>query len=131
MSVPEFIYLNEQAVRVTSWSRDTKTGAVDFVVVAKGERDRDQMIDLLAREPVMVRIGNGSAIPMEVRTLDTRSTGEGPRSIHRLQIALQPEGIRLESSPPTQPEEPEHSEDKLNRIIELLTEIRDESRARS
>jgi hypothetical protein len=129
MAVPEFIYLNEQAVRVSSWRRDEDAGAIEFVVIAKGGQDRDQMLDILAREPVMVRIGTGSAIPMDVRSLDTRTTGEGPSAVHRFQVALWPEGSasKTTSSPAEQPTNPD--DDRLDRIIALLTEIRDELRA--
>ncbi len=98
MAAPEFVYLNEQAIRVTSWTQEAETGTIEFVVIAKGERDRDQLLGMLDHPPVMLRIGTGSAIPMEVRSVDARSTGEGPRSIHRLQIALWPEGS-VEPSP--------------------------------
>lgn len=128
MTAPEFIYLNEQAIRVTSWSRDNATGAIEFVVIAKGERDRDQLLDTFAREPVMVRIGTGSAIPMDVRTLDTRSTGEGPRSIYRLEIVLWPEGTIAPTTSPAEVAPTASGGDKLDRIIELLSEIRDDIR---
>lgn len=129
MAAPEFIYLNEQAVRVTSWARDEASGTIEFVVVAQGETDRDQLLDIFSREPVMVRVGNGSAIPMDVRSLDTRSSTEGGRVLYRLQVSLWPEG-----SVPASSEEPETRpsadpiEARLDRIIKLLTEIRDEMR---
>ena len=128
MAAPEFIYLNEQAVRVTGWKRDEPTGTIEFVVVAQGETDRDQLLDIFSREPVMVRVGNGSAIPMDVRSLDTRSSTEGEKSLYRLQVSLWPEGSVPASVPLPLDTEADPIEAKLDRIIKLLTEIRDETR---
>lgn len=128
MAAPEFIYLNEQAVRVTGWERDEPSGTIGFVVVAQGETDRDQLLDIFSREPVMVRIGNHSAIPMDVRSLDTRSSSEGGRTLYRMQVSLWPEGSVPATAPLPEPEETNSIEARLDRIIRLLTEIRDEMR---
>jgi hypothetical protein len=129
MAAPEFLYLNEHAVRVSSWNRDDASQTIEFVVIAKGEPDRDLLLDIFSKEPVMVRIANNSAIPMDVRSLDTRSTGEGPGSIHRLHVSLWPEGsVAARSDEAAAPAFPSQ-EQQLHRIIELLTEIRDEIRA--
>lgn len=128
MAAPEFIYLNEQAVRVTGWKRDDPTGTIEFVVIAQGETDRDQLLDIFSREPVMVRIGNISAIPMDVRSLDTRSTDEGGRSIYRMQVSLWPEGSVPAGTSAKAEAPPDPVEAKLDQIIGLLTEIRDEIR---
>jgi hypothetical protein len=127
MAAPEFIYLNEQAVRVTSWDRDDATGTIEFIVIAEGEAARDQLLDIFSREPVMVRIGNGSAIPMDIRSLDTRSGGEGARSIYRVRVSLWPEGSVPAPKTAAAPVDP--VQDRLDRIIALLTEIRDELRS--
>jgi hypothetical protein len=129
MVAPEFLYLNEQAVRVTSWKQDDTTYTIEFVVIAQGETDRDQLLDIFSKEPVMVRIGNNSAIPMDVRSLDTRTTGEGPRSIHRLHVSLWPEGSVPARSEGEERAPVSSQDEKLDRIIELLTEIRDEIRS--
>jgi hypothetical protein len=123
MAAPEFVYLNEQAVRVTSWNRDDTTGTIELVVIAEGEASRDQLLDIFSREPVMVRIGNGSAIPMDIRSLDTRSGGEGARSIYRVRVSLWPEGSVPPSKPAEAPIDP--TQERLDRIIALLEEIRD------
>jgi hypothetical protein len=128
MAAPEFIYLNEQAVRVTGWKREESTGTIEFVVIAQGETDRDQLLDIFSREPVMVRVGNISAIPMDVRSLDTRSTDEGGRSIYRMQVSLWPEGSvpasrAADAAPAVDPVAA-----RLDQVIELLTEIRNELR---
>lgn len=131
MSAPEFIFLNEQAVRVTSWKQDRDAGTIEFVVIARGERDRDQLLDMLANSPVMVRLGTKSAVPMDVQTLDTRSSGEGPGSIHRLEVSLMPEGANGDDKPAQASAEDNETDalhHKLDRIITLLTEIRDEIR---
>lgn len=123
MAAPEFVYLNEQAVRVTSWNRDDTTGTIELVVIAEGEASRDQLLDIFSREPVMVRIGNGSAIPMDIRSLDTRSGGEGARSIYRVRVSLWPEGSVPASKAAKAPVDP--MQERLDRIIALLEEIRD------
>lgn len=130
MAAPECVYLNEQAVRVTGWEKDDASGTIGFVVIASGENDRDALLDLLSREPVMVRIGQGSAIPMEVRSLNTRSMGDGQRAPFRVEVSLWPEGsvpapkgARDTDGPAADP-----VLDRLNTIVELLTEIRDQLR---
>ena len=128
MAAPEFIYLNEQAVRVTGWKRDEATGTIEFVVIAQGETDRDQLLDIFSREPVMVRVGNISAIPMDVRSLDTRSSHEDARTIYRMQVSLWPEGSVPASSPEAAAAVEDTIEAKLDQIIGLLSEIRDEIR---
>lgn len=126
MTIPEFVYINEHAVRVTSWRHDRETGGVHFVIIARGDHERDLLLDSFARQPVMIRTGSESAIPMDVHSLETTTTESGPRSFHRLQVTLAPEGAprprkeRQQEAPP--------STDKLDRVIELLTEIRDELR---
>lgn len=133
MAAPEFVYLNEQAVRVTGWKKDDASGTIGFVVIASGEKDRDALLDLFSREPVMVRLGQGSAIPMEVRSLDTRSMGDGQRAPYRVEVSLWPEG-----SVPA-PEGARGKDglaadpllDRLDSILELLTEIRDQLRQAS
>src|SRR5690606_41081686 len=121
-----FVYINEHAVRVTSWRHDRETGGVHFVIIARGDHERDLLLDSFARQPVMIRTGSESAIPMDVHSLETTTTESGPRSFHRLQVTLAPEGAprprkeRQQEAPP--------SRDKLDRVIELLTEIRDELR---
>jgi hypothetical protein len=123
MVAPEFIYLNEQAVRVSSWKQEDASGVIELVVIAQGETDRDQLLDNLSREPVMIRIGSASAIPMDVRSLDTRSSGSGPGSMHRVSASLWPEGVLPPSDPSTSPERVRPIEEKLDKIIDLLTEI--------
>jgi hypothetical protein len=132
MAAPEFIYLNEQAVRVTGWKQDDDSGTIEFVVIAQGETDRDLLLDIFSREPVMVRLGNRSAIPMDVRSLDTRASSEGSRTTYRLQVALWPEGsapaARTVEAGGADPVDPIAA--RLDHIIKLLTEIRNEVRFR-
>ena len=126
MAAPEFIYLNEQAVRVTGWNVDDASGTIEFVVIAQGEADRDQLLDIFSREPVMVRLGNHSSIPMDVRSLDTRTSTEGSRTLYRLQVSLWPEGSLPASAEGPAAPDAGSVEAKLDHIIKLLTEIRDE-----
>lgn len=130
MPAPEFVYLNEQAVRVTGWEKDDASGTIGFVVIASGENERDALLDLFSREPVMVRLGQGSAIPMEVRSLDTRSMGDGQRAPFRLEVSLWPEGSVPASDSSRNKDAPLEDPllDRLDTIVDLLTEIRDSLR---
>lgn len=130
MATPEFVYLNEQAVRVTGWEKDDATGTIGFVVIATGEEERDTLLDIFSREPVMVRLGQGSAIPMEVRSLDTRSKGDGTHALYRVEVSLWPEGSVPATEPAPEPATLERDPvlQRLDTIVGLLGEIRDELR---
>jgi len=130
MAAPEFIYVNEQAVRVSGWQHSESTGSVELVVIVRGESDRDHLLDQLSREPVMIRVGSASAIPMEVRSLETTSTGSGPTSSYRLKVALWPEGSPVGPATSSPEEDVDPIVERLDRIIEILTELRDELRER-
>src|SRR5690606_4396744 len=58
MTIPEFVYINEHAVRVTSWRHDRETGGVHFVIIARGDHERDLLLDSFGRQPVMIRTGS-------------------------------------------------------------------------
>lgn len=130
MATPEFVYLNEQAVRVTGWEKDDATGTIGFVVIARGEEERDALLDMFSREPVMVRVGQSSAIPMEVRALDTRSKGDGTHALYRVEVSLWPEGSVPAAEPPHKPVPLDDAPmlQRLDTIAALLEEIRDELR---
>jgi hypothetical protein len=67
---------------------------------------------------------------MEVRSLDTTSSGSGSSSTHRVQVSLWPEGSPVKSPPSEAADSVDPIETRLDRIIELLTDIHDEIRRR-
>jgi|GEM_PF-3629062 len=129
MSSPNFIFLNGQAARVTSLKPDAETGGFVLVVIARGGADRDQLLDLLNTDDLLVRLDQGPETAMRTTDVEVRTVGEGPQAIHRVQATLIPADTSL-PEPKTAPPNPlvtsiNPVEQKLDRIIELLTEIRD------
>jgi hypothetical protein len=130
MSNPDFIYLNGQAARVTSLRSTPETDGFKLVVIARGGADRDQLLELLNAEDLVVRVDQGPERAMRTTDVDIRSVGEGPQANHRIQTTLVP----MDSSLPEPPSSHAAADDartsierRLDRIIELLTEIRDRS----
>lgn len=128
MAGPEFIFLNGQAARITSLTSDDKTGGLTLVVMGRGSADRDQLLKLLNADDLSVRLGSGPDQPMRVASIDVRSSGDGPQAIHRIQTNLEP---RQDETPATRTPAPTIEdrltslEQRLDRIIDLLTDIRD------
>ncbi len=129
MATPEFIYLNDQAARVTSLVPDDATGHDRLVVIARGSGDRDHLLELLNDPELNVRFGPEPGMPMQATNIDIRSTGEGPQAVHRIQTDLVPVNAPEATSLPSPQEDPRNGiESRLDQIIELLTEIRDMTR---
>ncbi|HWV35648.1 MAG TPA: hypothetical protein VNZ55_08445 [Thermomicrobiales bacterium] len=116
MSTPEFIFLNDQAVKVTSLKESDDS--VILVVIARGGADRDRTLELLSDPNLRVRFGQDDIRPMRASDTDVRSSGEGPQAIHRIQTTLAP-------PPEDQAMAADPLLDRLDRIIDLLTELRD------
>lgn len=129
MATPEFIYLNDQAARVTSLVPDDATGHDRLVVIARGSGDRDHLLELLNDPELQVRFGPEPGTPMRATNIDIRSTGDGPQAVHRIQTDLVPVNAPEATSLPSPQDDPRTSiESRLDQIIELLTEIRDMTR---
>lgn len=118
MPTPEFIFLNDQAVKVTSLRPDD-AGGFTLVLIARGGADRDRTLELLNDAHLQVRLDQGTPRHMKASDVDIRSTGDGPQAIHRIEAALSP--ASREATPP-----PDPIIDRLDRIVALLTEIRDQ-----
>lgn len=130
MSSPNFIFLNGQAARVTSLKPDAETGGFVLVVIARGGADRDQLLDLLNADTLLVRLDQEPESTMRTADVEVRTVGEGPQAIHRVQATLVPADTSLPipttaPSPTPATDSASPLEQKLDRIIELLTEIRD------
>lgn len=131
MAAPEFIFLNDQAARITSLTPNDETGGFTLVVMSRGSADRDQLLDLLNADDLIVRVGPGLDQPMRVTDIDVRSSGEGPQAIHRIQAILVPRKGEVNDtsvSAPSIEDRLTSLEQRLDRIIDLLTEIRDSAR---
>ena len=128
MAGPEFIFLNGQAARVTSLTPEGETGGYTLVVMGRGSADRDQLLKLLNADNLSVRLGNGPDQPMRITDIDVRSSGDGPQAIHRIQAHMVPGRDRTPGTTPAAPSIEDRLtslEQRLDTIIELLTDIRD------
>ena len=127
MTSPEFIFLNDQAARVTSLVENQASGGFALVVIARGGADRDHLLDLLNADDLQIRLDSGPSRTMRTTEIDIRSVGSGPQANHRIRAVLEPLDEMLpEPATPPPPSEPASSmvEHKLDQIIELLTDIR-------
>ncbi|MGB3329003.1 MAG: hypothetical protein WBA46_08630 [Thermomicrobiales bacterium] len=84
----DFIFIDGQAVRLTSVTRDGDR--LSLVVIVRGSGGRDEMQALLGRGSFEVTLGDDPARRMQVAEQDLRSTGTGPTAIHRFAITLEP-----------------------------------------
>lgn len=117
MPPPEFIFLNDQAVKVTSLRPDD-AGGFTLVLIARGGADRDRTLELLNAPDLRVRLDPDDIRPMQTTGIDLRSAGEGPQAIHRIETTLIP---RAGDPAPA----PDPIVDRLDQVIALLTDIRD------
>lgn len=117
MPPPEFIFLNDQAVKVTSLRPDD-AGGFTLVLIARGGADRDRTLELLNAPDLLVRLDPDDIRPMQATGIDLRSAGEGPQAIHRIETTLIP---RAGDPAPA----PDPIVDRLDQVIALLTDIRD------
>ena len=127
MAGPEFVFLNDQAVRVTSLRHDAAAGTVTLVLIARGSGDRDLITTLLETRPLTLRIpdeGEQRVVPTDV---DMRIAGEAERALYRFSITLVPEDARSEpeTAPPPSIEDRLMSlEQRMDQIVAMLEEIR-------
>jgi hypothetical protein len=127
MAEPELIFLNGQAVRVTSLRRDDTTEAITLVLIARGSGDRDQMTALFGTRPLTLRIPDEGEWDVIARDVDLRSSGKGQQAMHRFSVTLVPE----DASTITQPT-PELTiddrltslEQRMDQIVALLNDIK-------
>jgi hypothetical protein len=84
----DFIFIDGQAVRLTSIKRDGDR--LSLVVIVRGSGGRDELQGLLARDVVTVALGDDPPRPMRTAEVDLRSSGTGATAIHRFAISLEP-----------------------------------------
>ena len=127
MTGPEFVCLNDQAVRLASIRRDEATGAITLVLITRGSGDRDQITRLLESRPLTLRIPDEGEVPVTVRDVDLRSSGEGPQAYYRFSITLVPEDTSAHEGATQQPSIEDRLtslEQRMDQIVALLQEIK-------
>jgi hypothetical protein len=127
MAGPEFVFLNDQAVRVTSLRHDDAHETVTLVCIARGSGDRDLITRLLETRPLTLRIPDEGERQVVPRDVDMRSTGEGQRAIYRFSITFVPDGSHpeTETTPTLTIEDRLTSlEQRLDQIVALLEDIK-------
>ncbi len=126
MAAPEFLRLNGQAVRVTSWMADAEGDASTLVVIARGPADRDQMFTLLEARPLVLSLPDEPDRTVITREVDVRSVGSGQQAIYRIvaSLAPAPDDFSAAGPPPDNATTPAPSvEDRLASIEHRLDEI--------
>lgn len=88
MRTDDFIFIDGQAVRLTSVSRDGDT--LTLVVIVRGSGGRDEMQAILGRDAFEIALGDDPPRRMRVADVDLRSTGSGATAVHRFAITLEP-----------------------------------------
>jgi hypothetical protein len=119
MATPDFIRLEDEAIRLTSITRAPDGERMTIIVVVRGSRDHDQLVGLLGRSPLMVELPGEAARSMTVASDEFASTGEGPRTIYRHAIELRT-GTDEPAAADTLDDRLARIEEKLNRVLALL-----------
>lgn len=124
MPTPDFIRLNGEAVRLTSLSRDGD--AITAVIMLRGLRDHERLVDLLGRSPVSVALPDEEPRAMAVIRNEFTSTGAGPSALYRHVITFQRDGSGDEAPPAPESLETRLAriEAKLDRVLALLATSR-------
>jgi hypothetical protein len=131
MAAPEFLRLNGQAVRVTSWQDDADGDASTLVVIARGPADRDQMLALLGARPLVLSLPEESDRTVVTRDVDVRGAGNGQQAIYRIVASLAPapapDAAAVENATTPSPSVEDRLasiERRLDEIATLLGELR-------
>ena len=119
MSHIEFIRLNGQAVRVTSFRRDATTGQIEIVVVARGTAVGQNLSALGQETSLDVEVPDEPSREYRVAHTDRRSSGEGEQAMHRVKFTLEP--MTTDKSNPIEREtQLDRIERKLDQLLEQL-----------
>lgn len=86
----EFVKLNGQAVRVTSWRPEGDgPGTYTMVTITRGSRDSETLDQLLAQRRIELQIGSEEVITVIARDIDRRAVGTGESGITRFAIVFE------------------------------------------
>jgi hypothetical protein len=122
MSHIEFIRLDGQAVRVTSFRRDEQSGSIELVIVVRGSAAAMQLRELKQRPSIQIEIPEEEPRAYKVSGLDWRSVGQGEQTMNRFRFRFTPlDAVR--HTPAAENGEPAERETQLDRIERKLDEI--------
>jgi len=119
----DFVTINGQYVRVTSFTRDETQGMLSLVVIVRGDAARDEVQALLRDQPLTVAIGAEPPASMRVAGIDLRSSGEGARTIHRFAITLEP--ADMDEASGTSPDVPSSESALMQRLDAIERKLDD------
>lgn len=85
---PEFIRLNGNAIRVTSWTPLEEPGTFRLITIVRGTADASRLVDLLSQQPLELEIPGEPVRPVYPDRLERHDTGEPPATISRISIDL-------------------------------------------
>jgi hypothetical protein len=98
---PEFIRLNGNAIRVTSWTPLDDPGAFRLVTIVRGSADAALLAELLSHKPLDLDVPGEAGRPVYADCLERRDTGEPPATITRFSIDLSPTPTGNDTPPAT------------------------------
>jgi len=84
----EFIKLDDQTVRVTSWHLGDEPGTYTLVTITRGSRDAELLDELLGQVSLNLQIGDAETVTVSARDIDRRTVGEGQSGITRFSVVL-------------------------------------------
>lgn len=87
---PEFIRLNGNAIRVTSWTPLDDPDAFRLVSIVRGSGDAALLADLLSGQSLELEIPGEPRRTVYPDRLERRDTGEPPATITRFSVDLSP-----------------------------------------
>ena len=110
----EFVRINGEVVRVTSWTElDATTSRL--VAIVRGSGDARALTDLLASPQVSIELPDQAPQTMTIANVDRRVSGEPPAIISRFAVDFSVEGAP--SQPPTRSLE--------ERVVQLERDLAD------
>jgi hypothetical protein len=81
----EFIRLNGQAVRVTSWT-EPSPGSYRLVAIVRGSGEARSLADLLGETQLVLELPGEDPRPVSIASLDRRESGTPPAVITRFAV---------------------------------------------
>lgn len=117
----EFVTLNGQAVRVTSW-RPEGDGPETYamVTIARGSRDAETLDQILAQQRIELLTG-GEEVIVSARDVDRRAVGAGESGITRFAIVFERHDQGSETN---KPKPAQSLEDRLSALEAEVEQLR-------
>ena len=98
-TTPEFIRLNGNAIRVTSWTALDNPGAFRLVSIVRGSADAALLAELLSQQALDLEIPGEPQRTAHPNRLDRRDTGEPPATITRFTSLARSGSVSISSHP--------------------------------